>query len=392
MPADFLDTFPVRGSTQIEWMTGLVRRVPAEPRAPLRVEGLGATGVTDERRHGRGNQDRLAVAYSTGPDAGGWLMAIVCDGVGGSAHGELAASYCISVMVQSLASGYRTNAPANYLLRQAISSANSAVSSAFEGRSSTTVVALLVTENDAGLGWVGDSRAYALTPKGHKLLSSDDTFGAAVAKHSAHLSIELSEEYADRLSQAVGGSNPISPNLALLTAEAQGDSSFLLCTDGIWKPAEPILGRTLDACDDPKDALRRLLLISEFAGGVDNATGIYLPSIRKIRSFLSDIRMSSYSEGAVVHLPGPTQTVLQVSKSPFKRESAVERFDTVREPKNPKAAARSRRAIKNRDEVQPEVKTLRPNAGHQMVIEEEPSDGTTTPESTQQVSGDKSPT
>lgn len=98
---------------------------------------------------------------------GAWL-AVVCDGMGGPAGGEVASTMSVELISKDIVSGYTTFLSEDELLelvRDAIGEANTRV---FEysmrdlelAGMGTTVVLALATEQTAYLANVGDSRAY----------------------------------------------------------------------------------------------------------------------------------------------------------------------------------------------------------------------------------------
>lgn len=304
-------TTPDSGSSapSPSWVASLVLRLPAEARSSLRVERLPLLGFTDVRRAAAGNQDRIAVAYSAGGvRATDWLLAIVCDGVGGSSFGEHAASEAVATMAQEIARR-RVRRPAADSLREAFLQSHNHIASLYGTRASTTVVALLVTSDEAVLGWVGDSRAYQVAGGDVKLITEDDTLAAATARAHPGLAFELNDEYGERLSQALGGPGSVVPHVVSWASSAP-EAVCLLCTDGVWKPTEGVLRSLVESCADSAELLRRLLLTSDWLGGRDNASAILAPSVQGIRKFLADSDNGTPPGCFLLCLPGQLQVVL----------------------------------------------------------------------------------
>jgi serine/threonine protein phosphatase PrpC len=230
--------------TLITWLMNLVLKLPPEARSSLKVDPLSLIGFTDVRRVAHGNQDRIAVAYSVEPNVtSNWLLAIVCDGVGGSSHGERAAAMAIASMALDLANLRQKGATES--LREVLQRAHDRTSTAFHSKSSTTAVVLLVKGETAAIGWIGDSRAYQIADGKATLLTIDDTLAGAMARADSRFEFELNEEYADRLSQAIGSVGPVAPNVVALAPSAK-DAFCILCSDGIWKPIEPAFDVIVD--------------------------------------------------------------------------------------------------------------------------------------------------
>lgn len=358
------------------WLMAQVLKLPPDARSSLKVDSLPLVGFTDVRRAAHGNQDRVAVAYSIGQDvATSWFLAVVCDGVGGSLHGERAAALAVAAIAIEIADSSKMNAAE--MLREAFQTAHFRTSAAFQSKSSTTAVALLVAGNTAAIGWVGDSRAYQISGGKASLLTTDDTFAGAMARADSSFKFDLNEEYAERLSQAIGGENSVTPNVIDWPSSA-ADASCLLCTDGIWKPTEPAFDTMVDACRDGPELMRRLLLLSDWMGGTDNASAILIPPLGTVRKFICDSSNATPNGAMVICLPGPMQTLIPVSdfkstprsiqlmrQSPRADQSEEMANDLKKLPNKRKAGGPS----KGRSKQGASVK-------NQLVIEEEPLDDT----------------
>lgn len=209
-----------------------------------------------------------------------WLLAVVCDGLGGAAFGERAASAATAALIAEVAA-LPSRLPANEVLEIAISATHDRVHRLFGGKSATTLTAILVKSNGTSIGWVGDSRIYSLGTNQLHQLSTDDTLGAVLDASAKNLAATLSADFADRLSQAIGGEVAVKPHVIPWNFEAA--KGCLLCTDGIWKPLEGTMEKIVANCgEDGGELARRLLLSSDWHGGGDNASGMLLPSIETV--------------------------------------------------------------------------------------------------------------
>lgn len=362
----------------ITWLMNQVLRLPPGARSSLRIDSLSLVGFTDVGRAAHGNQDRIAVAYSIeqGVDSG-WLLAIVCDGVGGSSHGENAAAMAVASVALEIADSRPMSATS--VLRDALQRAHVRTSAAFHAKSSTTAVALLVTSESAAIGWIGDSRAYQISEGRAALLTADDTLASALARADSGLKIELNDEYADRLSQAIGGENSVIPNVISWEPSIQ-DAFCILCTDGIWKPTEPAFDAVVDACRDGQELMRRLLLLSNWMGGLDNASAVLVPSLGTVREFICDPANATPKDFIAVCLPGPLQTLLPVVRL---RESAgsmrQQNQDRPLEDLNESAYDSKKAPAKKKVGGSKARSKAGLSTTGQLVIAEEPLDDTSTP-------------
>lgn len=112
------------------------------------------------------NQD----SYAAGELPDGVAWAVVCDGMGGVAGGNVASSNAVKVISERITSSYRPNMSPNSIknmLISAITAANinvydmSRTNSELEGMG-TTVVCAVITDGVAHIAHAGDSRAYAV--------------------------------------------------------------------------------------------------------------------------------------------------------------------------------------------------------------------------------------
>ena len=123
------------------------------------------------------NQD----SYAAGEFRDGVAWAVVCDGMGGNAGGNIASQMAVQYLTEHITSGYRDNmSPSSIrsLLTTSISNANLAI---FDTASEnpelkgmgTTVVVALVGRDTVYLAHAGDSRAYLISPEEIRQVTTD---------------------------------------------------------------------------------------------------------------------------------------------------------------------------------------------------------------------------
>jgi serine/threonine protein phosphatase PrpC len=205
-------------------------------------------------------------SYLTDPAHG---LAIVADGMGGHAGGEVASRITVETVSEFLMHGDsfwpfgRTQRERTRLV-EAISNANRRVreTAARDGALAgmgTTVVVLWVRGRKAHVAHVGDSRIYRYRDGALVQLTRDHSWP--------------SEEAAMRnvLTRAVGAEDKVEIDYRLLDV-ARGDI-FLLCSDGLTRPVgdEGIVS-TLRESKNGEEASARLIELAKRNGAPDNVT------------------------------------------------------------------------------------------------------------------------
>jgi serine/threonine protein phosphatase PrpC len=205
-------------------------------------------------------------SYLTDPDRS---LAIVADGMGGHAGGEVASKITVETVSDFLA-GADSLWPFGRLARErtrlvdAIRAANrrvreTAARDASLGGMGTTVVVLWVRGRKAHVAHVGDSRIYRYRAGELTQLTRDHSWP--------------SEETAMRnvLTRAVGAEEDVEIDYRLLDV-ARGDV-FLLCSDGLTRPVgdEGIVA-ALRQSKDGEEASARLIELAKSNGAPDNVT------------------------------------------------------------------------------------------------------------------------
>ncbi|HBZ03969.1 MAG TPA: serine/threonine-protein phosphatase [Lachnospiraceae bacterium] len=209
------------------------------------------------------NQDSVAIRIIDTPD-GQVAFAIVCDGMGGLAKGELASkevitAFCrwfdeefVSQVVEGTFTALRLRDDWNSII-QTENRLLGIYGSDNNIMLGTTVSAILMYKGDFYIVHVGDSRVYELTD-GIRILTKDQTF---VAREVAAGRMTPEEAKVDPrrsvLLQCVGASAVVTPDF--LKGKVQPGSIYFVCSDGfrhqiseeeIMEKLGPSSDRTLD--------------------------------------------------------------------------------------------------------------------------------------------------
>ncbi len=192
------------------------------------------------------NQDGLSVKVINTPQ-GKMTFAILCDGMGGLAKGEVASTTVISAfnewVFKELPVLCRTSIEDSVIRRQweeiAVKQNNIIKSyGARQGiRLGTTLVVMLLTQTRYYIMNIGDSRAYEISDMLYQI-TEDQTFVAREIQ-LGHMTVEEAKVDPRRnvLLQCVGASDDIYPDMFF--GETKKDAVYMLCSDGFRHEITP---------------------------------------------------------------------------------------------------------------------------------------------------------
>jgi len=225
------------------------------------------------------NQDRLA--FRATPEA---LLLVVADGMGGHAHGEVAAQVVIDYMTDAFEHQARPVLADPFLfLTQCFNGAHAAITRVAGLRKlsevpRTTCVACVVQDGLAHWVHTGDARLYLLRD-GRILNRSRDHTRVQLLLDQGLIDADMAKHHPDRhrVYSCLGG--PAAPQIdfSAKTPLLPGDV-LALCSDGVWAPAgdSRLAKRLCEAA--PQQAVPQLLNDAEQRAGpkADNLTLIAL--------------------------------------------------------------------------------------------------------------------
>lgn len=187
------------------------------------------------------NQDALLLKTAK-TERGTVGLFIICDGMGGLSHGELASA----TVIRGMADWFDTEMPRLsrsehieeeiYLeLEKCIKRLNEKIlhyGETSKANLGTTLTALLIVHNKYYIAQIGDSRAYSISTSTNQL-TKDQTF---VAREVARGNITPEQAKMDPrrnvLLQCVGATREI--EIEFSTGHVQADTVFMLCSDGFY--------------------------------------------------------------------------------------------------------------------------------------------------------------
>ena len=290
------------GSTSFEdgFCTVCGRGAPRASRAFDHVEQAPVpelAGVTDRGKRHAWNEDALSLAAERLDEPA--YVAVVCDGVSQARLAQQAAQTAAEVARGRLLEAARANGEPTAAMHQAILAAHVAVCALPDDGTPAldpvkdqppgcTIVAALVRDGHATIGWVGDSRAYRFAPDLTQLLTHDHSWFNAVvdAGEMSPLKAAVSPNR-NAILRAVGplnfdeGAPHQAPAADVVNCDLLPGHLLLLCSDGLWKYAPEAtelahLVRTAPHGAGPLELTRRLIEYANTRGGTDNVTAAIL--------------------------------------------------------------------------------------------------------------------
>lgn len=264
-------------------------------------------------------------------------LALLCDGMGGPAGGDIASAVAIEHLAPLDSDVYRPDEMLD-LLRSSVQKAHADLIS----RSSenpdlsglgTTCIAIMRSGNKLAMVHVGDSRAYLVRGGVLTQVTTDHTFVEYLVE-TGRLTREQARRHPQRsVLLRVLGDTEGEVQLDESVREALPGDRWLLCSDGLSGPVTAdTLQEVLTDNDDPGEAADRLIDLALRAGGPDNVTAIVFDVVEgsptdssapQVVGSAAAIRSRNEAllDGSVPGLPAPTSSIS--SNSPAAKAAAL---------------------------------------------------------------------
>lgn len=238
--------------------------------------------ATDIGCHRSGNED------SFGYDIANQLY-VVCDGMGGSAAGEVASGLAVKALIESFAShgeSPEVGTSVEDRLLRGIYDANRVVHQAaisdpeLRGMGTTMVLACLDGHRIL-IGNVGDSRAYRLRDGMCTQITLDHSLIDEQLR-SGMITAEMAEksEMKSVITRAIGVGAKVEPDF--FTAVMQPGDLLLLASDGLTRYAgDEVITAITQSAAGLDEACKALIDYAKTSGGVDNITCILLRAVEE---------------------------------------------------------------------------------------------------------------
>ena len=235
------------------------------------------------------NQDSLLI-HQAQTDAGNVLLAVICDGMGGLAKGEVASACMIHAFSDwfrlefpnMLSAGLRPEALRASWEKLVSGVDQKIVNYSIENNVSmgTTCVALLLIEHTYYIMNIGDSRIYLLSDNIYQM-TKDQTY-VQREMDAGRMTYEesLRDPQRNVLLQCIGASPSIEPDFFM--GDLQVNQCYLICCDGfrhVINPQEFYQFLNPNVCNDPAIMQQNLVYLTELnkqRNETDNITAVLI--------------------------------------------------------------------------------------------------------------------
>lgn len=207
--------------------------------------------------------------YEADPVLGLWLVA---DGVGGHSCGEVASDIARSTIRDCIARGET--------LPEAIENSHRAILKAIKQNNAargmgSTVVAILINDDNYELSWVGDSRAYLWDNRLQQLSQDHNRASELLAGNMITQLQAVNHPERHVLTQSLGVSDKMHLRPGHVCGSLSDGQQILLCSDGLTDELpDSVIARIMADNHSPRAQVDALVLAALEAGGNDNITAV----------------------------------------------------------------------------------------------------------------------
>ena len=210
------------------------------------------------------------------------LLCVVCDGMGGAKSGNVASTLAVDVFTQEIKRSWRVDMEPEDIDQMLSSAAKLANYTVYEQAQQfeefngmgTTLVAMLISNKQATIINVGDSRCYSITSSDVEQLTVDHSLVQMMIQRG-ELTPERAKNYPGKnlITRAIGTESTV--NCDLFHRRLNQEQCLLLCTDGLSNllDEQELLFEVIHGADK-ETACQRLLDIAKNRGAPDNVTCI----------------------------------------------------------------------------------------------------------------------
>lgn len=209
------------------------------------------------------------------PEAERGLLAVIADGMGGHAAGEVASEMAVRVLERIY---YRSSAEPHKALEMAFLEVNRRIYRTaqrhprYQGMG-TTCTALVLKDGAAYCAHVGDSRLYLVRDDAIYLMTEDHSVAMQMLRQGL-ITPDEARHHQDKhvLLRALGTKLQLSVSTWSHPFPLRMDDRFLLCTDGAHDLVHEDDIKRIALAEEPATACEQLIALAKQRGGYDNIT------------------------------------------------------------------------------------------------------------------------
>jgi protein phosphatase len=258
-------------------MMAKTKRIKALPViAPMSFASETHTGLIREV-----NEDSFC--YIADPGDGGNALAVIADGIGGHAHGDIASGLCCEHFIASWerrkAGAFTEERDAIDFMRSTIAECNAIIYAENCRRQmpqpmGTTLVSAFFTADAIIVAHAGDSRLYAMRNDILQRLTEDHSFVAEMVRAQRLSARDASTHpFSHIISKSLGPASDVEPEINIFK-RYPGDR-FLLCSDGLTAHlSEHRIEEIMRNSQTPRNTIDLLMKETLICGAEDNVTMI----------------------------------------------------------------------------------------------------------------------
>ena len=244
---------------------------------PINRFNLTASFLSDIGRHREVNEDSwwLEQPSDESLQKQKGMLALIADGMGGHAAGDVASKLAASVIRTRY---YRSHEPPQQALEEALQSANRALYQAAQKQShlhgmGTTCTALVLWNHVALSAQVGDSRLYLVRNDQIYLMSEDHSAVMEMVRRG-QMTIADARQHEDKniILRALGPQPTVQVSTWKMPFPVRDGDQFVLCSDGLYDLVRDDEIQQTVSTLMPSEACKQLIALANERGGHDNIT------------------------------------------------------------------------------------------------------------------------
>jgi len=232
---------------------------------------------------------------------------IIADGMGGHQAGNVASKLGVETFVKYYSSVRKKGVSIPESMLESINHANSAIldkaSAEIDKRGmGTTFSTLLISENEANIVHIGDSRIYLVRDGEIKKVTTDHTFVEKMVDEGRITSEEARvHPQKNILYMSLGARETFHPD-EIKGIEVKDNDVFLICSDGLTDMVTDDIIKEYCESYPPEKSVNELISLSNKNGGLDNISIIVVRIGKKIKNQTEPIAITKLKKNRLLFM------------------------------------------------------------------------------------------